>query len=509
LTTIPQHPSHPWKGDIMRSFLSVLVLVSLAVFTMANKSCTPVEPTEPLCGEVTDFCDSASECCSGNCDHGLCAAACSVEGEPCGSNGDCCDEGLCWANPSDPFAVAECVSRTSGRCNNAGDCDVDQFCTTDGRCVIDAGACQVENVQRCDYDRGNAFFNQCYQTSAGPDDFRFSVRSCAAGEVCVWHNISEIGCELLVDLEGVMCSDDADCVGPLLCNNGVCEVPCDSDSGCHDEQFCYVWSSTCRAPENGRFCNTADTCDPGQFCLEGHCAWDGGECDGEGQMFCTNETDYQRCHHGADDQLHWYQSACPVGMQCVQNTSPCLQGDICDETGFVTCQYAPGAVFMTFQPLPTSYLMPGTQTVSELRLSTDPAEDVEIPDVAMTIQADGFDVMDIESCSLFDTWTYEELRLTWPRYNGEAYMLEFHALDFYLPAAFSQDLMVECNFYLDLPVGSAFRLGFDATNVGSEEYGDPNGNSPSDGITAIGMSSAQRLVVYPPEQTVWGPWLVR
>lgn len=103
--------------------------------------CDP--PDQPMCKPNGDPCGAASECCSGICLDGKCAAEtpCQGDGETCTSNGDCCG-GLSCVIPA---------GSASGTCQEGEACgSTGQSCSSASPCCAGLECVQTQASAYCD-----------------------------------------------------------------------------------------------------------------------------------------------------------------------------------------------------------------------------------------------------------------------------------------------------------------------------------------------------------------------
>jgi subtilisin family serine protease len=241
-----------------------------------------------------DFCNGAETCSSGSCQSGS---------DPCPGQG--CDEG-----------TDSCVA-----CNNNGTCDAGEDCNSCGAdCPSASGAqcgngiCEPgEDCQSCGADcrgklNGNPNRKYCCGGDpgggSGPNPIDCSDNRCSADPWACSFSASSF------------CCGDATCEGGEDENNCAvdCSVTCSGPGDCSDgvactddacvSQSCVNTPNDANCPDDGQFCNGAESCDPVLNCVS-----DGDPCG-------ANET----CNEGTD--------VCDPDV-CGAKNDPCSSGADC------------------------------------------------------------------------------------------------------------------------------------------------------------------------------------
>ena len=267
---------------------------------------------EGACPEL-EFCFSDLDCdderrCSG----GACL-------DPCGPDRRCLGRMVCDAGRG------LCLEAVDGGCDVAADCEGarvcrqerceppcydDDDCPGSRECEFDSHTCPEASpcVVAVDCDDGARCVNfQC-------------LRDCGLARPCPGALVCDLARQ--VCREGERCDGDGDCVGPRVCDGGLCHERCRDDAGgvCGGAQLCDVGTGHCVEPDAcvlDADCAGLRVCDPGGDCFESECAGDD-DCD----EFCVD----RRC---ADE----IPGACRDDGDCANGLVCAPQGGCVDPDG--------------------------------------------------------------------------------------------------------------------------------------------------------------------------------
>lgn len=185
-----------------------LRLMGAAVVGGALASLGIGEAAADQCKRNGKACKKNSQCCSGTCAGGTCAAACVSSGGSCGIDSDCCSGFLC-----DNGACATCRS-------NEGSC------STHGQCC--SGYCAGGTCAPCPADRVMLSNGSCAKLCTGDGN------ECAASCQCSIRYSDPSGhsgyCSS-ASSSGTICTTDGDCPRGEFCtgvpsDTGVCIAAC-------------------------------------------------------------------------------------------------------------------------------------------------------------------------------------------------------------------------------------------------------------------------------------------
>jgi slime mold repeat-containing protein len=213
------------------------------------------------------------------------------------------------------------------QCQDAGDCEDFNECTTD---ACNVGVCEniaVANGTGCDDS------DMCTQT----DTCQAGVCAgsnpviCTASDQCHNAGICNPGtgvCSDPVKPNGSPCDDSDECTQTDTCQTGSCQgadpVICTASDQCHGVGTCNPGTGVCSDPPlaNGTPCNDGNLCTQTDTCQSGSCS-------GSNPVICT-----------ASDQCHEVGTCNPGTGICSDPPRPdgsgCNDGDLCTQTD--TCQ---------------------------------------------------------------------------------------------------------------------------------------------------------------------------
>ena len=160
------------RGRVLRLMGAALVGGALGSLGIGEASADP-----PGCKRNGKACKKDTQCCSGNCSGGTCAAACTSDGGACTTNGECCSD-----NCSDGFC---CPSGSVGLSN--GTCAVP--CTADEQCL--AAGCDPTATQ-CEPEFGGGGAAYCRNSGALAECG--STADCPTGQFCVARGLAPSAC---------------------------------------------------------------------------------------------------------------------------------------------------------------------------------------------------------------------------------------------------------------------------------------------------------------------------
>ncbi len=346
----------------------------------AAPSCSPTCPQGSDCGSSADClggvactngicapgtgnegsnCTLASQCASGICTGGKCAApSCNpncVNGTSCGSNGECvtgvCTNGKCEAQGCAPAcnqgntcgANSDCTSGicTSGKCANPScspNCVNGATCGGNGDCatgVCTNGLCHAQGCapscnqgnscgSSSDCTSGLCTSGKCATPSCAPNCANGATcggnGDCATG-VCTDGTCQSQSCEPSCN-NGTSCGANGDCASGV-CTSGKCVSPscsplcanggpCGTNSDCASTNCHY---GTCQAASCAPTCNDGNTCGANGDCASDVCS--AGKCQ---TPVCANN--------------------CVTGSPCGQNSdcaSSRCNNNLCSPTCANTC----------------------------------------------------------------------------------------------------------------------------------------------------------------------------
>ena len=257
------------------------------------------ETSEPCEGELGCPCKDDSECTSGYCKDGVCAAKC---------GGDCAENETCKNVGRDGKKIFECVKNIT-----IPDCVTE----TDGEvCDGKDNDCDGDTDEAtCDDD------NPCTLDGCDPD------LPTAAGDGCTHSNLA------------TNCSDGNPCTSGDVCQAGGCVSG--APTNCDDGEACTL--DTCSDGKNGGVSGCINAaisgaCDDGSPCTSGDACKDG-KCVGEGSADCDDNnictTDYCTkaggCVNDPNAQACDDGDPCTTGEQCKNNTCEAGITTVCDD----------------------------------------------------------------------------------------------------------------------------------------------------------------------------------
>ncbi|MEM6732165.1 MAG: hypothetical protein AAF658_11455, partial [Myxococcota bacterium] len=262
-------------------------------------------------GSVTSQeCTTASECASGVCEGGFCAAASS-----CTDDVDCLSGTYC-AYPSNPVPW---VSGTEGQCalpcTGDSQCDFGQACI-DGVCYTNID-CDPANANE-DCPPGEVC-SLSGNTCSAPPSTCFTDTQCPVGWRCNVDNT----CVDPTAVGAGGCSEADDCVGVAGCAGGDCECvdnvcrpvgSCTADEDCAASDFC-----------NGGECQAAQPCSAQVECTPYGLVCEDGLC--KSPEPCNNGTCSQT---NFECNTAFSPPACFPNSQTCQQPSDCPSGSFCD-----------------------------------------------------------------------------------------------------------------------------------------------------------------------------------
>lgn len=224
----------------------------------------------PACKAVGDVCDGSSDCCSNDCNKGLCRcntnADCPASAEACVAN--VCDLGNTRTCVPQPYCdnscpCGKCHSCANGTCvanNDDTPCEGGICCG--GSCRTDGQACSGCVGQVCDETK-NIFCcagHVCVENSCAlckPNNGANSISTCAAHAECC---------------SG--CCFSGGCADQIYCAQDLCDgVTCTASDQCHDAGTCNPLTGECSNPArtDGAACNDGDLCTRRDTCQAGVC----------------------------------------------------------------------------------------------------------------------------------------------------------------------------------------------------------------------------------------------
>jgi hypothetical protein len=318
------------------------------------------EDPAPCSGPLCDlgFCSSEgasctldADCCSLNCDGGICGAAagaCKVQGASCGSDGDCCSLACattCGASGGDCGPIGESCSTGNSCCSGfcAGSdgagcasggigcrCAPALECRAQGElCAADADCCN----SYCDRP-GDATVGLCTknvatcETAGEPCSPTGSNGSCCSGQ-CV--DASGIGAGTCGRLGGCLPASEI-CANGLECCSGSCEQSATTDDGrpimrCAASVTCLLPGDTCAlggvincCPPGGGDIGCTTSSSGASRCVGGTagCVLPGAACTDTSEC-CTETYANVQCQAGSGGS----------DVCCLSAGQSCALGDVC------------------------------------------------------------------------------------------------------------------------------------------------------------------------------------
>jgi hypothetical protein len=180
---------------------------STSTSTTSTSTSTTSTSTTPMCLQNGGDCSGDTDCCSGNCVNGTCAA-CPAGTTPCDTQ--CCQTGATCVNGTCCPNARVCTIGTSVTCCPEGqECGDGACCISNGfnnLCTADTQCCS----KICDFLRGRFFCSHCRSLGG----------LCIAGQCC-----PNLACEngrCCWDGFGFDCTDDSECCGSATCRDGQC-----------------------------------------------------------------------------------------------------------------------------------------------------------------------------------------------------------------------------------------------------------------------------------------------
>jgi hypothetical protein len=151
------------SGELSRRKALRLMGAALVGGTLASLGIGGVAAADEECKPNGKKCRKNSQCCSGNCESGTCAAACVPNGGTCAIGSQCCSgnckSGTCVASCIPPDAIVGCGTPTI-------DCPEGCMCSPEvsgARICRGPGVTDVPCTTSCDCPTGQA----CLNTSTG------------------------------------------------------------------------------------------------------------------------------------------------------------------------------------------------------------------------------------------------------------------------------------------------------------------------------------------------------
>lgn len=303
--------------------------------------------TNGSCTTLGNACAASTECCSANCQGGVCVQAysCNAYGDVCYLNQDCCS-GLCSTNATTtvPSTPGRCLSPSGGCTEDGNPCAGASNCCT--RLCVDLGS----GATVC------AVAGGCRMTGdyCDPTEFK-STTPCTTSNVSTtcwptYGNNSTCSGGFCTNPNGACCGGNADQLNP----NGY-GVKCEpkqvgAPPTCSNGQSCNP---------AGNICGGSGTVNASQNCCDGKKAVCKADSSGIMRCFggCPND-DCSKCPTGYDPnnpgccieagQVCQFSDQCCNGAPCVPDSSgvlrcaltggSCLpQGDTCDPTSGPPC----------------------------------------------------------------------------------------------------------------------------------------------------------------------------